>query len=96
MWVLQLEMSGTGKGEEGKTNMLLPNSILWSRFQKVGAKNRELESRSLLRTGVASLRYVARVTNGSGAHEHMDVHNSGPHAIVESVELVHGHEESAD
>ena len=88
-------MSGTGKGEEGETNLLLPNSILWSRFQKVGAK-RELELYSLLRTGVASLSYVARVTNGSGADEHMDVHNSGPHAIVESVELVHGHEESAD
>ena len=33
--LLQLEMSGTEKGKDGKTNMLLPNSILVSRIKKL-------------------------------------------------------------
>ena len=33
--LLQLKMSGTEKGKEGKTNMLLPNSILGSRIKKL-------------------------------------------------------------
>ena len=71
--LLQLKMSGTEKEKEGKTNVFL-SSMFWEcRFQKVGAKKRELESRSLLHTGVPNSRHVARVTNGSGAHEHMGV-----------------------
>ena len=71
--LLQLEMSGTEKGKDGKTNMFLPNSILGSRFQKVGAKKREFELSSLLRTGVPSWRHVESVEDRSGAHEHMGV-----------------------
>ena len=93
--LLQLEMSGTEKGKDGKTNMLLPNSILVSRFQIVGAKKRELELSSLLRTGVPSWRHVESVEDRSGAHEHMGVQNRKRHAIAETRELVHGHEVSA-
>ena len=88
MGLLQLEMSGTENGKDGKTNMLLPNSILGSRLQKVGAKKRELELSSLLRTGVPSWRNVESVEDRSGAHEHMGVQNRKRHAIVETVAMV--------
>ena len=45
--LLQVEMSGTEKGEEGNTNMLIPNMFLVCRLQIVGAKKRELELRSI-------------------------------------------------
>ena len=83
--LLQLKMSGTEKGKDGKTNMLLPNSILVSRLQKVGAKKRELELSSLLRTGVPSWRHVESVEDRSGAHEHIGVRNRKRHAMVQTV-----------
>ena len=67
--------------------MFLPNMLLGCRFQIVGAKRRELELRSLFRTGVPLSRNVASVTDGSDAHEHMGVQNSGRHAIAETVEF---------
>ena len=50
-----------------------PAFLLECRFQIDGAKKRELELRSMLHTGVPIPRHVARVTNGSGVHEHMGV-----------------------
>ena len=55
------------------------------RLQKVGAKKRNLELRSLLRTVVPISRHVESVEGGSGAHEHMGVQNSGRHAFAETV-----------
>ena len=65
--------------------MFLPDMLLGCRFQIVGAKRRELELRSLLRTGVPLSRNVASVTEGSD--EHMGVQNSWRHAIAETVEF---------
>ena len=94
--LLQLEMSGTEKGKDDKTNMLLHNSILGSRFQTVGATKRDLELYSLLRTRGAQFRGMWKVSqDGGGAHEHMGVQKqSKRHAIAETRELVHGHEGS--
>ena len=49
--------------------MFLPNMLLVCRFQIVGARRRELELRSLFRTGVPLSRNVASVTEGSDEHK---------------------------
>ena len=77
----------TEKGKEGKTNMLLPNNILGSRLQKVGAKKREFELSSLLRTGVPRRRHVESVEHRSAAHRHMGAQNWKGHAMVETVAM---------
>ena len=76
--LLQLKMSGTEKVKEGKTNMLLPNSILVSRIKKLEPR-RENWNYAVCCAQGSQMGVVLMST--------WVCKNSGRHSIVETVAL---------
>ena len=91
VWLLQLKMSRTEVGKEGKSNTFFPNHILESRM-KSWSEEEEREFRSVLRRQVLISRHVDGVNDVRGAHENWTMHSIGLRVFAETgVESVEGY-----